>query len=100
MPSDQSLNLDSISKRVFEERKGQIYIGNELIKPEILDVLKEQARYLETSQLYEILRATIINESADLALKQSQNWEQVQFAKALHHWVYVFDNILLVLKKK
>lgn len=88
-----------IAKKIFTEEKGKIYIGGVEIKPEVLDVLREQARYLETSQLYEIFKNTIIDESADIALKQSQNFDQVQFAKALYHLLYVFDNMLLKLKK-
>lgn len=103
MQEDQleiSEQFNLLAKRIFTEDKGKICIGGEEIKPEVLDLLREQARYLETSQLYEIFRATIINESAELALKQSQNFEQVQFAKALYHLLYVFDNMILKLKNK
>ncbi len=97
---DQSENFNNLAKRIFQEEKGKIFIGGEEVKPEVLEVLREQARYLSTSQLYEILGATIKNESADLALKQSQNFEQVQFAKALYHIWYVLDNMVHTLKKK
>lgn len=97
---EQSEQFNNLAKRIFTEDKGKIFIGGEEIKVDVLDVLREQARYLSTSQLYEILKATIINESAELALKQSKNFEQVQFAKALYHILYVLDNMILKLKKK
>lgn len=103
MQEEESQNLEqfnTLAKRIFTEVKGKVYIGGEEIKPDVLEVLQDQARNLQTSQLYEILKATIINESADLALKQSQKWEDVNFAKALYHIMYVLDNILLNLRKK
>lgn len=103
MPEDQlemSEQFNILAKRIFQDKNGKIFIGGEEITPELLDLLREQARYLETSQLYEIFKNTIINESADLALKQSQNFEHVQFAKALYHLLYVFDNMIFSLKKK
>ncbi len=103
MAEDQLQNSEQfniLAKRIFTEDKGKIFIGGVEISKEELDVLREQARYLSTSQLYDILKATIINESADLALKQSQNFEQVQFAKALYHILFVLDNMILKLKKK
>lgn len=86
--------------RVFTESKGRVYIGTEEIKPELLAVLREQAKYLESSQLYEILLATLKNESYNLALIQSKDWESVQFAKALYHCAFVFENLVSKLKKK
>lgn len=97
---EMSEQFNLLAKNVFTEDKGKVFIGGEEMKPEVLDLLREQARYLETSQLYEVFKSTIINESAELALKQSQNFEQVQFAKALYHLLYVFDNMILSLKKK
>lgn len=93
-------NFNSIEKRVFLKHKGDIYLGQELIKPETLDILREQARYLKTSQLYEVLKATITNESYSSALIQSTDFEQVIFAKALYHWVFVLDNIIENLTKR
>lgn len=102
MPEDQLQQFNNLAKRIFsvDPKTGKIYIGGEEATKEMLELLKEQSRYLETSQLYEIFKATIINESADLALKQSQNFEQVQFAKALYHLLYVFDNMILSLKNQ
>lgn len=104
MPKDiqeeQLLTFNSIEDRVFSEKKGKIYIGKEEIKADIKELLKDQAKWLQTSQLYEILRATIINESYNAALIQSTDFDQVKFAKALYHWQFVLDNMLLRLTSK
>lgn len=94
------LNFNSIEERVFTEIKGKIYIGKEEIKPELLDILREQARYLSTSQLYEVLLATLKNEASNLALIQSKDWESVQAAKMLWHCAYVIENMVEGLKAK
>lgn len=94
---DQLPNFNSIEGSVFTYLKGEIYIGTEKIRPELREVLREQARYIMKSNLYEIIRATIMNEAAKAALIQSTDWEQVRFAKALYHWSYVLDNMLKVL---
>lgn len=98
-----SVNFKDIESKVFTELKGKIFIGGEEIKPELLEILKEQARYLKTSQLWEIFTSTIDNEAANLALIQSgasgKVEEDVRFAKALHHWNFVFKNIVYKLTK-
>lgn len=102
LPQKKLYNLDNFEKlstRVFEVKKGTIYIGGEEIRPDVLVVLKEQARYLSTSQFYDILKSTIINESSELALKQSTKWEDVEFAKALYHIQYVLNNMITQLTK-
>lgn len=97
---ETSPNFKDVESRVFTEHGGNIYIGTEKITPELRDVLREQARYLKTSQLFEILGATIINESSKLALIQSQNYEQVLSAKMLYHWKHVIDNMVYCLTKE
>lgn len=85
---------------MFEERNGTIYIGGEQVKKDVRDVLREQARYIQTSNFWEIVQATVLNEAANLALVQSKEWQQVETAKMLHHWQYVFDNLLHALSKE
>ena len=97
--SEKSVDFLLIQENVFKEKDGKIYLGGKLIPEDTLKVLREQARYLETSQLWEVMNSTIINESSDLALRQSENFEQVRFAKALHHWGHVFRNIIHQLTK-
>lgn len=93
---DQSVNLNS--DKVFSEDKGEIFIGGEKIKPELRSILKEQAFYLSSSQLWEILNATITQESSDLALKKSTEWNHVLYAKALKYWGDVFESMINKLK--
>lgn len=64
------------------------------------ELLREQARYITTSQLWEVFNAAIINEAADLALVQSTSFDDVAFAKALHHWGHVFRNAMFMLMKE
>ncbi len=100
MSEEELLQYNNIITKIFTEDKGKIYIGGEEIKPELLDILREQARYLKTSQLYEVFSSTMKGEAAELALIQSQNWENVQFAKALFHLSKAFDKMLSVLMRK
>ena len=75
--------LINLIGRIYKEENGKKYIGGEEIKPDILSLLKDQAQYIETSQFYEILNATIINEAFNLGVLQSKDFDSVQFAKAL-----------------
>lgn len=91
---EKLVDYNSLAKKVFEVKKsGKIIVGGEEIKPELLDVLREQARYLETSQIYELLIATLKNEAVTLPLV-SENMEQVQFAKALWHCAFILETMV------
>lgn len=91
---DQLPNFNSIESRVFTEYKGNVYIGKDKIKPDMRELLSDQAKWLKTSQLYEVLRATILNEASQLALIQSKEWDHVISAKMLYHWQFVLDNLI------
>ena len=91
---DQSQNSD----KVFKEVKGEIFIGGEKIRPELRDILREQAKYLSTSQIYEVFNSTIKNEAFDLALNKSKDWDHVLYAKALAYWVDVMTSMVNKLK--
>lgn len=103
MPEDTTLdqlpNFNSIESKIFTEYKGNIYIGKEKIKPDVKELLSDQARWLKSSQLYEVLKATIINESMQMALVQSKEWDHVLSAKMLWHWQFVLDNMVLSLTR-
>jgi hypothetical protein len=95
------LQYKDIEDKIFlVDKTGKVFIGGDEVKADMLDVLRTQAYNLKSSELYEVFRATIINEAYNLALKQSANFDNVQFAKALYHWEYVLDNILLKLSGK
>ena len=91
-------NITELEKRIFREDKGKIYIGGEQIKAGALDLLKEQARYIKTSQFYEVLHATLINESYKLLI-ESKNWDNVQFGKSLKYLDTIIGNMLKGLYK-
>lgn len=91
--------FSSIEDRIFTEHKGKIYIGKEEINNDLKNVLRDQSRSFVKSDLYEIFHATIINEAYTIALDQSRNFEQVEFAKALKHVMFMLDNILLKVSK-
>lgn len=100
--SDQlphSIDLAAIQSHIFQEKNGNIYIGGQLIDKQMRELLRDQAEYILRSDLWEIFNATITNEAANLALVQSMNWEHVNTAKMLHHWIHVMKNIVVLLGK-
>lgn len=88
-----------ISNRIFTEKNGDIYIGGEKISIQIRELLRDQSKNFQTTQLWEILYASILNEAYNLALAQSQNFDHVQFAKALAHWNKFVKEVLVKLAK-
>lgn len=97
--SETSIDFVAAQKRIFTEKEGKIYIGGIEVTAQIRDVLREQAQYILTSNLWEVLNASIINESGNLALKQSKDFGHVRFAKALDYWRITFQNIVDTLAK-
>lgn len=96
---EDSINFSEIESRIFLKKGGVVFIGGQEITKGVRDLLKEQAKYLQTSQLWEIMNATIIDESAKLALVQSADWNHVLSAKMLYHWNHVFKNMIAGLAK-
>lgn len=96
---EASPSFTSLEARVFSEQNGVIFIGTQKIPAEIRDLLREQAKYLQTSQLWEIVNATLTDEASKIALIQSTDFDQVRFAKALYHWNHVMKNMIKVLAK-
>lgn len=103
--SDQDLSdalpkfLDAQS-RVFTLNKGQMYIGRDLITPQLRSLLRDEAKNLQTTRLWEILNASVINEAYMLALNQSTDFDSVRFAKALAHWSTFMMNTIHLLSKE
>jgi hypothetical protein len=77
-----------------------MYIGGVLIPKDLRDSLRQDARYIQISRFWDVLQATIIDESAKLALIQATNYEHVLSAKMLYHYQHVFKNMLLALVKE
>lgn len=99
LPSLESPNFKSLESKVFTLAGDKVYIGKELVTDQMRAILRDQARYLKTTNLLEIIDATITNEAANLALIQSANFDHVQYAKALHHWNHVLKNMIHALAK-
>lgn len=93
------VNIKSVESKVFTHKGDTIFIGGNAVTEQMRSLLRDQARTFQTSNLFEILDATIVNESADLALRQSANFEHVQYAKALYHWNHVLKNVVHALAK-
>lgn len=98
-PSLEHVDFKTLESKVFTTIGDKIYIGKELVTPQMRDALRDQARYLKTTNLLEIIDATITNEASNLALIQSANFDHVQYAKALHHWNHVLKNMIHALAK-
>lgn len=98
-PTTLDLSLHLNSKLVFEEKNGKLYIGGEAIEPALRDVLREQARYLETSQLWEIMTNTAKDQAVEIGLTDSLNWDHVLSAKALRYWNGIFVKMVSALRK-
>lgn len=98
-PSLEHVDFKTLESKVFTVIGEKIYIGGELVTPQMRDTLRDQAKYLKTTNLLEIIDATITNEASNLALIQSANFDHVQYAKALHHWNHVLKNMIHALSK-
>ncbi len=89
-----------IQDHVFSVRKDGLYLGGNKIEPTLRSLLKDDAETIKNSRLWEILNASLLNEAFDLALIQSTDFEQVQFAKALKHAQHFILNVIFILSKK
>ena len=93
------VNFNFAKENVFTTRGDTIFIGGQPIDNALRGTLKDEALYIDKSRFWELLSATIIQESADMALLQSAEWNHVLSAKMLHHWMHVMRNMLHALKK-
>lgn len=99
-PSEESLpSFLSLESRIFTEIGGDVYLGKEKVSMEMRGILRDQARYIQSSQLWEIVNASSTNEAYSLALIQSTDFDQVRFAKAVKHYAHFVRNIVHALAK-
>lgn len=99
-PEDElhpSIDFVALSKRVFDSK--ELTIGGEEISKEMRDMFREEAKYIVSSHIWEVINATAINEAGTLALKNSLNFDHVQFAKGLDYWNTLVVKILTALAK-
>lgn len=92
---DSIVGLESL---VFVEKNNVIYIGGEAITEQMRSLLRDQAKQLQSSNLYEIINATATDEAHRLFL-QSGNMDHVQYAKALIYWNKVLVKMINALAK-
>lgn len=90
----EDLKFNEIEKRVYIKTGDKITIGGELISNELLDVLHEQAKYLQQSQIYDIITCTLANTAKNSALIHSNNFEDVMLAKMLYKWCRTFEKMI------
>jgi hypothetical protein len=101
MQEDQSPKFLSLEDNVFYQhpKTKKIYIGKTEISAELASVLQRDAEVFLNSRLFSVLNASIVNESYDLALKQSTDFDQVKSAKMLHHWNFFLIKMIIALSK-
>lgn len=87
-----SPDFSTIESRIFAESNGVIYIGGKPVTKQMREILRDQAKSLSTSQLWEILSASVENEAINIALVQSANFEHVISGKMLHHYRHFINN--------
>lgn len=100
MAQSERFNLTELSKHVFVEKNGKLSIGGEEIDIQLRNVLRDEAEYFLKSRLFELLNATILNETMSMSLIQSTEWHHVESAKMLYHWNHVLKNMVILLAKK
>lgn len=96
---EQSLDFTGLSKRIFTVKGDVFYVGGEPATQQMRELLRDEARYIITSTLWEVFNAAITNEAASMALINSTEWEHVEVAKMLHHWAHFFRNTLYTCAK-
>lgn len=92
-------DFDLLSKHVFDVRGSKVFIGNLEVSKESRDLFREQAKYIDKSEIWQTINASLANEAINLALIQSKDFDAVQFAKALWHLSTFMRNVILQLSK-
>ncbi len=96
--NEQKVDFAELSKRVFHPQdNGLVFIGGEILSDQQRALLKDQATNFLTTQLWEVISATLRNEAATLALKKSTTWDHVTFAKALDYVESTVEKMLITL---
>ncbi len=95
---DQKVNFIGLESLIFKEKNGIIYIGGQEINSQMRSILRDQAKNFQTTQLFEIIDATVINESFELA-NQANTLEHVQYYKALIYWNKILLKMINALAK-
>lgn len=94
------VDFNLLAQHVFELSGDKIFIGGREITKELRDALRDEARTLQRTRLWEIMNASVTDQAAKIALIESQDFEHVRFAKALHRWAYFMANVVHTLAKE
>lgn len=95
----QSPSFTDIESRIYKQVGNDVYIGKDKINEAMRSALRDDAKMIEASRLWEILNASALNEAYDIALIRSLDFDQVRFAKALKHWIHFMRNVIYNLTK-
>ena len=87
-------NFEAMQRAILTIDGDTLFIGGEKMSADMRSALRDEARYIQGSRLWELFNNAIINEAATTALLQSTDFDQVRFAKALYHWAHFFRNTL------
>lgn len=98
--SERLPSFTEVEQHVFAERGGNVFIGGIEVTPQLRSTLRDEAEYIQSSRLWEVLNASILNEAYDIALIKSKDFDQVLSAKLLHHWAHFMRNVIHTLAKK
>ncbi len=97
---DQLPHFLDVESRVFTKVGENIYIGRDKVDATLRSVLRDEAKNLQTTRLWEILNASVINEAYLWALDLSKDMELVTSAKMLKHWSFKMMEIIALLAKE
>jgi hypothetical protein len=93
-------DFSQVEARVLAFKAGRVFVGREEVTGQLRDILRDQAEYMLTSQLWELFNASLLHEAADMALVQSKDWDHVLAAKMLRHYQHYFQNVIHLLGQK
>lgn len=96
--SISEISFTSLGSKVYYQRDNKIYLGKELLIEPMKGMLRDEARFLKNSNLYEVLNATVINEAFNLSM-QAANHDHTEYAKALYYWNTIFQKTINGLSK-
>lgn len=91
--------LSVLDAKVDQRGVLRLFIGNEVIDPDLLRLLKEEARLLSGFNLWRIMQETSKHKASEVALKSSTKWEDVLPGKMMLHVIGIQKSIVDTLEK-
>ncbi len=84
---------------VLSEKNGKIYLGNELITDAEVGLLKAEAGQLEGMRLWKVFQETIKQRAIEMAVMNSQNFEQVVAGKMMIHNIGIQKAVVKLMRE-